>query len=56
MMRWAADLEAEKERLAELLTRDKGKAITQSRAEMAGAISEIPNYAGVARYIPGHVL
>jgi betaine-aldehyde dehydrogenase len=56
MMHWAAELEKDKERLAKLLTRDNGKAITQSRAEMAGAISEILYYAGVARYIPGHVL
>ena len=56
LLHWAAALEADKDRLAELLTRDNGKAIAQSRGEMAGAISEILYYAGLARHIPGHVL
>ena len=56
LLHWAAELEARKEELAELLTRDNGKAIAQSRGEMAGSISEILYYAGLARHIPGHVL
>lgn len=56
LLHWAASLEAERERLAELLTRDNGKAIAQSRGEIAGAISEVFYYAGLARHIPGHVL
>jgi betaine-aldehyde dehydrogenase len=56
LLHWAAELEARKEELAQLLTRDNGKAIAQSRGEMAGSISEILYYAGLARHIPGHVL
>jgi betaine-aldehyde dehydrogenase len=56
LLHWAAKLEARKEELAQLLTRDNGKAIAQSRGEMAGSISEILYYAGLARHIPGHVL
>ena len=56
LLHWAAALEDRKEELAQLLTRDNGKAIAQSRGEMAGSISEILYYAGLARHIPGHVL
>lgn len=56
MLRWAANLEANAEKLAQLLTLENGKAIAQSRGEMIGAISEIRYYAGLARHIPGHVL
>ncbi len=56
LLRWAAALEAQAEGLAVLLTRENGKAIAQSRGEIAGAISEILYYAGLARHIPGHVL
>src|SRR4051794_37230827 len=56
LLHWAAELEARKEELAQLLTRDNGKVISQSRGEMAGSISEILYYAGLARHIPGHVL
>lgn len=56
LLHWAAALEADRERLAALLTRDNGKAIAQSRGEVAGAISEVLYYAGLARHIPGHVL
>ena len=56
LLRWAAALEAQADALAVLLTRENGKAIAQSRGEMAGAISEILYYAGLARHIPGHVL
>ena len=56
LLRWAAALEAQADGLAILLTRENGKAIAQSRGEIAGAISEILYYAGLARHIPGHVL
>src|SRR5919199_3164280 len=56
LLHWVAQLETRKEELAQLLTRDNGKVIAQSRGEMAGSISEILYYAGLARHIPGHVL
>lgn len=54
MLRWADRLEARSEELAQLLTLENGKVIAQSRGELAGAISEIRYYAGLARYLPGH--
>lgn len=56
LLEWAARLEARTEDLARLLTLENGKAIGQSRGEMAGSISEIRYYAGLTRHIPGHVL
>jgi betaine-aldehyde dehydrogenase len=56
LLRWAAALDARKEELAQLLTRDNGKAIAQSRGEIAASISEILYYAELARHVPGHVL
>jgi acyl-CoA reductase-like NAD-dependent aldehyde dehydrogenase len=56
MLRWASNLEAKLEDLAQLLTLENGKAIGQSRGEMIGSISEIRYYAGLARHVPGHVL
>lgn len=56
LLAWAARLENRKDELARLLTLENGKAIAQSRGEMAGAISEIRYYAGLARHVPGHVL
>lgn len=56
LLHWAAALEERKEDLAQLLTRDNGKAIAQSRGEIAGSISEILYYAGLARHLPGRVL
>jgi acyl-CoA reductase-like NAD-dependent aldehyde dehydrogenase len=55
MLRWADRLEARAEELARLLTLENGKVLAQSRGEIAGAISEIRYYAGLARYMPGHV-
>lgn len=55
MLRWADRLESKAEEFARLLTLENGKTIAQSRGEMAGAISEIRYYAGLTRYIPGHV-
>ncbi len=55
MLRWADRLEAEADALAELLTRENGKALAQARGEIAGAISEVRYYAGLTRYMPGHV-
>ncbi|NVH76716.1 aldehyde dehydrogenase family protein [Paraburkholderia sp. JPY432] len=56
LLGWASALEAERDMLATLLTRENGKAIAQSRGEIAGAISEVRYYAGLARHIVGHVL
>ncbi|NLP63645.1 aldehyde dehydrogenase family protein [Paraburkholderia sacchari] len=56
LLGWASALEAERDMLATLLTRENGKAIAQSRGEIAGAISEVRYYAGLARHIAGHVL
>lgn len=56
LLGWASALEAERDMLATLLTRENGKAIAQSRGEIAGAISEIRYYAGLARHVAGHVL
>lgn len=56
MLRWADRLESRSETLAELLTRENGKVLAQARAEIAGAISEVRYYAGLARHLPGHAL
>jgi len=56
LLAWAAALDHERESLATLLTRENGKTIAQSRGEIAGAISEVRYYAGLARHIAGHVL
>jgi acyl-CoA reductase-like NAD-dependent aldehyde dehydrogenase len=55
MLRWADRLEVRAEELARLLTLENGKVIGQSRGEIAGAVSEIRYYAGLTRYMPGHV-
>lgn len=55
MLRWADRMEAKADELARLLTLENGKVIAQSRGEIAGAVSEIRYYAGLARYMPGHV-
>lgn len=55
MLQWADRLEARADELARLLTLENGKVLAQSRGEIGGAISEIRYYAGLARYIPGHV-
>lgn len=54
LQRWADRLEADSESLAHLLSRENGKVLAQARGEMAGAISEIRYYAGLARFTPGH--
>jgi betaine-aldehyde dehydrogenase len=56
MLAWADRVERRTEELAQLLTRENGKVIGQSRNEIAKAASEIRYYAGLARHIPGHVL
>ncbi|WP_247888768.1 aldehyde dehydrogenase family protein [Azospirillum brasilense] len=56
LLDWARNLEAQAEDLARLLTLENGKVLAQSRGEIAGAISEIRYYGGLARHIPGHVL
>lgn len=55
MLHWADRMEAGAEALAQLLTRENGKVMAQSRGEIAAAVSEIRYYAGLARYLPGHV-
>lgn len=55
MLAWAQRLEARADELARLLTLENGKVLAQSRGEIGAAISEIRYYAGLARYIPGHV-
>src|SRR2546426_1724686 len=55
MLRWADLMESRGEYLARLLTAENGKPLSQSRGEIAGSVSEIRYYAGLARYIPGHV-
>ncbi|MCL1481439.1 MULTISPECIES: aldehyde dehydrogenase family protein [unclassified Marinobacter] len=56
LLEWAARLEEDGEALAELLTRENGKVISQSRGELAATVSELRYYAGLARHNPGHVL
>jgi acyl-CoA reductase-like NAD-dependent aldehyde dehydrogenase len=56
LLQWATRLEERGEALVELLTRENGKVIAQSRGEIAATISEIRYYAGLARHNPGHVL
>lgn len=55
MLQWADRLEADAEELAELLTRENGKPLAQSRGEIAGSVSEVRYYAGLCRHHPGHV-
>jgi len=56
LLAWAAGLTARQDSLAQLLTRENGKPLAQSRGEIGGAISEILYYAGLARHNPGHLL
>lgn len=56
MLKWADRLDRKIDELARLLTLENGKVLSQSRAEILGAISEIRYYAGLTRYIPGNVL
>ncbi len=56
LLAWADGMEREAEAIAQLLTRENGKILAQSRGEVGAAISEIRYYAGLARHIPGHVL
>lgn len=55
MLQWADALERKADELARLLTLENGKVLAQSHGEIGGAISEIRYYAGLARFIPGHV-
>jgi len=55
MLQWADALERKSDELARLLTLENGKVLAQSQGEIGGAISEIRYYAGLARFIPGHV-
>jgi len=55
MLRWADLMESRGEQLARLLTLENGKPLVQARGEIAGSVSEIRYYAGLTRYIPGHV-
>lgn len=55
LLDWADRMEARIEELSKLLTLENGKPLGHSQSELQGAISEIRYYAGLARYIPGHV-
>jgi len=55
LLRWADNLEGQLDYLANLLTQENGKVIGQSRGEVLAAISEIRYYAGLTRFMPGHV-
>lgn len=55
MLRWADAMESRSDELAKLLTQENGKPLAQSRGEIGGSVSEIRYYAGLTRYIPGHV-
>lgn len=55
LLQWADRLERRTD-LAALLTRENGKVLREARGEMAGAISEIRYYAGLARHMPGHFM
>jgi len=55
MLRWADLMESRGEQLAHLLTLENGKPLAHSRGEVAASVSEIRYYAGLTRYIPGHV-
>lgn len=55
MLHWADRLETHAESLAKLLTLENGKVLAQARGEIGAAISEIRYYAGLTRYMPGHV-
>lgn len=55
MLRWADRMEARMDALARLLTQENGKVLAQARGEIAAAVSEIRYYAGLTRYLPGHV-
>ena len=55
LLRWADAMERDQKALAQLLTLENGKVLAQSVGEIAASVSEIRYYAGVTRYIPGHV-
>ena len=55
LLEWAQRLEQRPE-LPALLTQENGKVLSQSRGELAAAISEIRYYAGLTRHIPGHFM
>ncbi|KAB2903519.1 MAG: aldehyde dehydrogenase family protein [Burkholderiaceae bacterium] len=55
MLHWADRVEAHAESLAKLLTLENGKVLAQARGEIGAAVSEIRYYAGLTRYMPGHV-
>jgi betaine-aldehyde dehydrogenase len=55
MLKWADRMEQRAEYLAQLLTLENGRIIAQARNEIAGSISEVRYYAGLTRYMPGHV-
>lgn len=54
LLRWADAMEAQAEKLARLLTETNGKPLAHARGEIAGSVSEIRYYAGLARHNPGH--
>lgn len=56
LLEFASRLEESAERIAALLTAENGKLLRDSRAEVAGAVSEVRYYAGLARNLFGRVV
>ncbi|TFG41424.1 MAG: aldehyde dehydrogenase family protein, partial [Chromatiales bacterium] len=56
LLEFANKLEIRSPKVAELLTRENGKPIAQSRMEVALSVAELRYYAGLARTIFGRVL
>lgn len=56
LLEFASRLEDNAERIAALLTAENGKLLRDSRAEVAGAVSELRYYAGLARNLFGRVV
>lgn len=56
LMAFAANMRARQSELAELLSRENGKPIAQSKHELTAAIVEAEYYAGLARAINGRTL
>lgn len=53
LLEFAAQLDAQKEQIAQLLTQENGKVLSQSEHEVAAGISEARYYAGLARNVFG---
>lgn len=56
LLRFARNVERNRDALAELLTLENGKPLAASRAEVAACVSELEFYAGTARTLSGRVI